>query len=769
MLKNIFIVAGIMMSSQLLLAQNSFHYPILEVKNEEKINSPVLEFSPSFYEDGILFISTMSAGKDKQGYDKKIKKPTMSIFFAKRNDITGSLEHPVPFAPELGSKMHEGPLTFDRNAEKVYFTRNDLKKRRKKTAKLKIYESIKNKEGVWSLPVELPFNLDDFDTAHPSISADGNTLIFSSNREGGFGGMDLYMAKQEGGIWSEPINLGDKINTPSNDVFPFLHADKTMYFSSDGRDGVGGLDLYYTVLNEKEAYVDPVSLGPDFNSPMDDLGIILDRDKKNGYFSSNRIEGMGEDDIYAFSFDQGDIDEYFYFKGLVPDVLEAVIFNVTDKTTNAPISNMNITILPLNDPIVDTSMLSRNSKGQIALLAQTGSQNNYEVLQGKMNRKGREVMTDSTGQVRILLPKGYYTVVANKTNFANQFEVVNTTSREVYFYTNEAMGCTPVYGKVIDERSQSGIPDLMVKMYDSQDQLITSVKTNDNGEFEACAKCERNYYFQVEMSGAEIGRSDLDTKNTPCEKANSYKIMIPIGDISVAMEEGTIIELKNLYFNFNDDAIRRNARQDLDNLVKVLNKYPDMEIEIASYTDAVGSEDYNQGISQKRADKVVSYLVSKGIGAERLIGIGYGESGIRNRCTNGVKCSDREHQFNRRIEIKVTKTSVPVKVTYSDATPPPEPYKAHSNKSYPGTSEDAAEYQSFHVVLGAYLMSRNAEKKANKIREMGFEETSVTTFSNSPAYHSVVVQTFYNYDEALEFAKSLKADYDLEYYIKKMR
>ena len=188
-------------------AQQPFIYPSVKVTNEEKINSPLLEFSPSFFEDGILFVSTMSPGKKYQGYDKKIKKPTMSIFLAKRNDITSVLERPVPFALELTTNMHEGPLTFDRNAEKVYYTRNNLKKRRKKSSKLKIYESIKSEDGNWSTPKELPFNLDDFDTAHPTISADGNTLIFSSNRPGGMGGMDLYQTTLKDGIWTTPVNL----------------------------------------------------------------------------------------------------------------------------------------------------------------------------------------------------------------------------------------------------------------------------------------------------------------------------------------------------------------------------------------------------------------------------------------------------------------------------------------------------------------------------------------------------------------------------------
>ncbi len=751
--------------------QKPFVYPSVDVTNEEKINSPVLEFSPAFFEDGILFVSTMSPGKKYQGYDKRIKKPTMSIFLAKRNDLTEDLERPVPFALELTTKMHEGPLTFDRNAEKVYFTRNDLKKKRhKKSAKLKIYESIKSKDGKWSLPVELPFNLDDFDTAHPTISADGETLVFSSNRPDGQGGMDLYIVHKEGDTWTEPENLGPQINTPKNEIFPFLHADNSLFFSSDGHQGLGQLDIFYTVLDENDRYAAPVNLGEPFNSPNDDLGFILDRDKKNGYFSSTRKGGKGEDDIYRFNVNDGNIDEYFYFQHRVPDVLEDVVFSASDPAGD-PIEGMNIAFLPLNDPAIDASMLGRDEGGKIVLLPQTGTKNNYEALQEIIQAKGRKASTKANGQLHISLPKGYYATVTEKDNYSGDVAIISTSDAGFSFHPKTTIGCTPVRGKVVNERNQAGIPNVLVKMLDANNQLITSSKADDLGQFDACAKCGKIYHFDVEMNGAKIGTSELDTKNTPCDIANSLNIIIPVGDASIALQEGSIIELKNLYFNFNDASIRANARQDLDDLAEVLKKYPDMEIEIASYTDAVGSKDYNLGISQKRAEKVAEYLVAKGIDSDRLLPIGYGESGIRNRCKNGVKCSDKEHQYNRRIEIKVTKSSIPVRVTYVDdpdttntastASTPTTPSTSHNKKPY-------GKYHTFHVVIGAFLMEQNAEKRAQQAINLGLDETGITSFDDTPAYHSVVVKTFSDYDEALQFAQMLKSSYGFKYYIKKM-
>ena len=754
-------------------AQQPFIYPSVKVTNEEKINSPLLEFSPSFFEDGILFVSTMSPGKKYQGYDKKIKKPTMSIFLAKRNDITSVLERPVPFALELTTNMHEGPLTFDRNAEKVYYTRNNLKKRRKKSSKLKIYESIKSEDGNWSTPKELPFNLDDFDTAHPTISADGNTLIFSSNRPGGMGGMDLYQTTLKDGIWTTPVNMGKLINTEKNDIFPFLQADNTLFFSSDGHLGEGGLDIFYTVMDTDQNYVSPVNLGAPFNSPKDDLGFILDRDKKNGYFSSNRDGGHGEDDIYGFNILDGDIDEYFYFNHRVPDVTEAITFNVREIESNETVDQMNISFLPLNSPLLDSTMLGRNGAGKIVIIPQTGTKNNLALLQDAISAQGRSGRTNEQGYLSMDLPKGYYAVISHKENYLDKILVVSTNEKSVSLAPKFSIGCTPVLGKVVNNRSQTGVPNVFVKLVDEQNNVVSTATTDESGTFDACAKCGQIYRFIVEVNDQEIAHADLDTKNTSCESANSYNIIVPLSEASVALEEGSIIELKNLYFNFNDAAIRPNARKDLDELVATLNAHPDMEIEIASYTDAVGSKDYNLGISQKRAEKVVEYLISKGINSDRLLAIGYGESGIRNRCVDGVHCSDKEHQFNRRIEIKVTKSSIPVKVTYLDDAPATyEDTASNNNDDTPSINKkpnESDEYQTFHVVIGAFLMEKNAEKKLQSARDMGFDEASITSFNDTPAYHSVIVKTFYDFDEAKQFAKSIKRDYGLKYYIKKLK
>ncbi len=176
------------------IAQTGTQPVTVQVTNESSINTAGLEFSPTFYEDGIVFISTNNAGLKKRT-DESLKLPAMSILLSKRNS-EGGLSTPIPFAKELSSQNHEGPVCFDRTAETVYFSTNSQIDGKDKFAsdkwhKMRLYSSKKSGEA-WTEPTPLPFNTNEFDDCHPAISIDGDKLFFSSNRPGGFGGMDLY-------------------------------------------------------------------------------------------------------------------------------------------------------------------------------------------------------------------------------------------------------------------------------------------------------------------------------------------------------------------------------------------------------------------------------------------------------------------------------------------------------------------------------------------------------------------------------------------------
>ena len=283
------------------------------VTNEAEINTAFQEYSPAFYQDGLVFIASNPAVSTDKKEDDKTGKTTTSIFWAKKGEKSLLLK-PVPFAKELTTKFYDGPLSFSTDANAIFFTRSNVKRNNPIRAKdglvkLKIY-SAQLKGDIWTNISELPFNNTEFDCAHPSVSPDGRRLYFSSNRPGGFGGMDLYVSTFINNKWSDPVNLGPKVNTDKNDVFPFIHTDGKVFFTSNGRkDGIGGLDIYFTMKTDT-GWLTPQLLPEPINSRSDDFGIIVEKDKKTGYFSSNRAKGLGDDDIFSFEAPQG-IDANF--------------------------------------------------------------------------------------------------------------------------------------------------------------------------------------------------------------------------------------------------------------------------------------------------------------------------------------------------------------------------------------------------------------------------------------------------------------------------
>src|SRR5690606_38894589 len=193
---------------------------------------------------------------------------------------------------------------------------------------------------------ELSINSNDFSTAHPSVNTDGSRLYFSSNRPGGFGGMDLYYVELDGNGLpiGEVVNLGEKVNTIQNEVFPFFQSSENLlFFSSDGHFGLGGLDVFVAKLNKQGAVKGEIqNLGVPINSASDDFSFLTNEDQTKGYFSSNRSGGKGDDDIYGFK-QNFIIKNSAIAKGKVIDLI-----------SKRPLPNTSMYLVDLNNQIVDS-------------------------------------------------------------------------------------------------------------------------------------------------------------------------------------------------------------------------------------------------------------------------------------------------------------------------------------------------------------------------------------------------------------------------------
>jgi len=264
------------------------------------VNSRNSDYSPAFGngEYTEMYFTSSRAGGLTDKIDDRTGEPFSDVYFTKINK-KGSWSVPVVVPDPINSEGNEGSVFLNKRGTVMYLTQCKVEK--KKALGCGIYVA-KRKGKLWGTPKLLQIKVDSNTTiGHPSLSDDETTLIFSSDLSGGYGGKDLWVSvKGKRNRWSDPINLGPMVNTPGDEMFPFLHTDGTIYFSSNGHVSMGGLDIYKTSQDENGAYTLPVNLKSPVNSSADDFSMIIEKDGERGYLTSNRDGGKGGDDIYQF-------------------------------------------------------------------------------------------------------------------------------------------------------------------------------------------------------------------------------------------------------------------------------------------------------------------------------------------------------------------------------------------------------------------------------------------------------------------------------------
>ena len=337
--------------------------PSAEIKNASSLNSAYSDFGPMFYKDGLIFTSDRDIDmmSDKNylwtsfGYLDLYSSKSVSP-----DDFWSGMTFPVKLSNVFNQPYHDGPASFTSDFRQIFTTRTVKNKSKKdssdiRTDYLKIYSAdLLDEKKVEYNP--FPYNSDNYSVGHPAISADGKKLIFSSNKPGGNGQSDLYISELDNGKWSEPVNLGAELNTFGNEVFPFLANDSTLFFSSDGHLGFGGLDLYES-QRKNGKWMEPWNLKLPLNSPYDDFSIVFNKGLTEGFFSSNRPGGRGSDDIYAFKNYQRTPVEPKHLIVISPTICGYV----KDKKTGLPIDSA--TVFLLNTSTSEVLILKTNPEG----------------------------------------------------------------------------------------------------------------------------------------------------------------------------------------------------------------------------------------------------------------------------------------------------------------------------------------------------------------------------------------------------------------------
>jgi len=344
-----------------------------KVAKQRYLNSLERDFAPAYARSDYNEIYFTSSREECTG--DRIHGGTGGHFtdiFYSQKDVSGRWSDPEPIQGDVNTEVEEGAPSLTDNYNTMYFTRCETSER--ESIGCKILSTVKN-NGEWRNAEALSLAADSLIAAHPSITDDGSTLYFVSNMPGGQGKMDIWKVNRKDDEWGTPVNLGDNINTPGNEMFPFIHPDGTLYFSSDYHPGMGGLDIFKATPQGNGAY-EIENMRYPVNSTHDDFGITFEKEKEKGYFSSSR---EGDDKIYSF---------------VLPPLKFSIEGVVKDKKSEEPIQN-----------------------AQVKLVGSDGM-----TMSSKTNEDG--------GFKFMLRPETDYVFVASKEKYLTNKENVSTTGLE---------------------------------------------------------------------------------------------------------------------------------------------------------------------------------------------------------------------------------------------------------------------------------------------------------------------------------------------------
>jgi outer membrane protein OmpA-like peptidoglycan-associated protein len=706
----IFII--IVLYSQIILGQSETY----TVKKASFSSDKYDEFSPVFYKNGIVFSSNRNLSMSSHSTSQN--KGLFKIYYI---DTTGKAdwENAKLLSKNLTTILNDGPVTFNKLRDTIYFSRNQNVSGRLNDIsgprnKLGIFSAVLI-EGQWTKIRDLRINNEWYNVTTPCLSPDGKKLYFASDKPGGYGGSDLYYSQWNGSRWEDPVNLGPVINTKGNESYPFINPAGELFFSSDGHPGLGGKDIFFSMFSDT-TWVEPVHLDPPINSKYDDFGIVTDTLMNEGYFSSNRDKSF---DIYHFRTNSPQIlynriqkrNQYCFILSdsgaLVIDTLHlkyvwdfgdgkkvsgatvkhcfpgkgeyAVKLDIVDKTTGAVFFSKLSDIIELEDfkqpfinspdivvtgDVVNFDGLRSNLPG-FKILSYSwdfgdGNRSSGEDVKHSFKKNGEYLVNME------LILKSNLNGNVHKTGVSKKLMVLNDIHERTPYPAKQDIAKTT-----------------LLNINEFENALIKT-------KYSAEAEFRKDAVFNVELvsSRTKIGKdsrifSNVPKKYTITEKfipADStysyivdqqislmatypaYSELFALGfkDVRIklyVLKEPDEKELYNLikingafadsYFD-NSDRLTSNAYIMLDQIAKLMNKYPRIRLEVAVHSDNTGSAEASLELSQLRSQLLVGYLINRGINSKRLIATGFGAS--KPIAPNFL---EKDRKLNRRIDFVI--------------------------------------------------------------------------------------------------------------------
>ncbi len=360
--------------AQLIVAE----YTIKNIKENTKYS----DYGTAFFgPNRVVFASSKHSRKK---YEKNQDDAPRYDLFKGYVNLKGEINYVKKIKNNFSTKYNETNVSFTPDLKYVYFTQNNYTdgkyhKDDENWVNLKIYRAKVNTNGEWTHIIPLPFNSNTYSCAHPSVSEDGRILFFTSDMPGSLGQSDIYWVTiAKDGTYGEPQNMGTHVNSKAKENFPFIDGS-ILYFSSDRPESKGGLDVFMIEIDQPNSI--PVNIGSPINSKYDDFCFVLNRQKKTGFFSSNRLGGKGEDDIYSFVQKNEIISCHQLVKG-----------EIRDKKTNEIIPYATLSLYSHKNILLTTYPTQKNGKFEFKLACR----DNYRIEVVKTNYKKK---TKSIGYI----------------------------------------------------------------------------------------------------------------------------------------------------------------------------------------------------------------------------------------------------------------------------------------------------------------------------------------------------------------------------------
>lgn len=633
------IVLYLMCCTQPIWAQ--WNYEITPVSG---LNTTENDLACGRYKDGVFFLTNGSArSKSSRSWNEGSAQKLYSA------QIKGSFNEFQGLEPLLKFKgtRDEGSASYNPFDSTMYFaTSNDILGL-KSGFIMRIY-SVKWDGVNWSSPEILPFCQDSYTYTQPWFDAERNLLVFSSDRRGGQGGLDIWFAYKTKEGWTQPANCGGQVNTSSSEINPSVF-NGDIYFASNGWLPDMGFELFKS--EEKNQWMNAIQLESPLNSEGDDLMIVFLQDDR-GLVSSRRERGLGGSDVYVFDkvvkrTHGNNFSGLIECKGMGLPKATVQIFNEAGELFETQTAS--------NQGVIDLRNLAFEEKYKVKLVGINSML--YEhcilyLLDANGNRV-RQWSFNSKGEIELELLRFVYSEIPELENQDNS--VLNLT----------------LSGKLQSTRGISSFGRIPITIVDELGEVVAVAYTEQTGDFTfRNIVPEKEYVFKLapsckadQMIMFDNGRTvilpilaqEVYYKRVQDEEAleltneSGDKVIISMNDVFI---------INRVYYELNSSNLSEISKAQLDQLLVIMKINEEIDLELTSHTDSRGTEEYNLSLSQRRANAVIEYLSKNGVRKKRLMAQGRGEVDPLNPCDSDGACSENDHAINRRTEIKFSRPAL---------------------------------------------------------------------------------------------------------------